>query len=154
MKYLEHRMLFSVLAILAFALVATQLLAVTIPAGNIIVVRTLDTIHSNDRVGRTFTAQLDQDVAVNGKALLRAGTKVVGRIEASGANPRQSTPLTLNLTGVSVNGRTIPIKTVSGFQLENKAKRGRAAGRGISVGPFVAPHGTKMEFRLAEPLNV
>ncbi len=154
MKYLEHRMLFSVLAILAFALVATQLLAVTIPAGTIIVVRTLDTIHSNDRVGRSFTAQLDQDVAVNGKAVLRAGTKVFGRIEASGANPRQSTPLTLNLTGVSVNGRTIPIKTVSGFQLENKAKRGRAAGRGISVGPFVAPHGTKIEFRLAEPLNV
>jgi len=88
MKYLEHRMLFSVLAILAFALVATQLLAVTIPAGTIIVVRTLDTIHSNDRVGRSFTAQLDQDVAVNGKAVLRAGTKVFGRIEASGANPR------------------------------------------------------------------
>jgi len=154
MKHLEHRMLFSVLAILAFALVATQLLAVTIPAGTIIVVRTLDTIHSNDRVGRTFTAQLDQDVAVNGKAVLRAGTKVFGRIEASGANPRQSTPLTLNLTGVSVNGRTIPIKTVSGFQLENKVKMGRAAGRGISVGPFVAPHGTKMEFRLAQPLNV
>jgi hypothetical protein len=128
--------------------------AATIPAGTTLVVRTLNTIHSNDRVGRTFTAQLDQDVAVNGKAVLRAGTKVFGRIEASQANPRQSGPLTLNLTGVSVNGRTIPVKTASGFQLENKAKVGRAKARGISVGPFVAPHGTKMEFRLAEPLNV
>jgi len=117
-------------------------------------VRTLDTIHSNDRVGRAFTAQLDQDVAVNGKTVLRAGTKVLGRIEASQANPRESRALTLNLTDVSVNGRTIPIKTVSGFQLENKVKRGRAAGRGVSVGPFVAPHGTKMEFRLAEPLSL
>ena|SRR2546426_448624 len=128
--------------------------AATIPAGTTLVVRTLNTIHSNDRVGRTFTAQLDQDVAVNGKAVLRAGTKVLGRIEASQANPRNSRPLTLNLTDVSVNGRTIPIKTVSGFQLENKVKRGRAAGRGVSVGPFVVPHGTKMEFRLAEQLSL
>ena len=127
--------------------------AATVPAGTTLVVRTLNTIHSNDRVGRTFTAQLDQDVAVNGKAALRAGTKVFGRIEASQANPRNSQPLTLNLTGISVNGRTMPIKTVSGFQLEH-IPRGRAATRGISVGPFVAPHGTKMQFRLAQPLSV
>jgi len=144
---------FILIAIVSCAWIASSF-AATIPAGTTLVVRTLDTIHSNDRVGRTFTAQLDQDVAVNGKAVLRAGTKVFGRIEASQANPRNSRPLTLNLTGVSVNGRTIPIKTVSGFQLENKVKGGRAAGRGITVGPFVAPHGTKMEFRLAGPLNV
>ena len=144
---------FILIAIVSCAWIASSF-AATIPAGTTLVVRTLDTIHSNDRVGRTFTAQLDQDVAVNGKAVLRAGTKVLGRIEASQANPRNSRPLTLNLTGVSVNGRTIPIKTVSGFQLENKVKGGRAAGRGITVGPFVAPHGTKMGFRLAGPLNV
>jgi hypothetical protein len=141
------------IAIATCALIASSL-ATTIPAGATLVVRTLNTIHSTDRVGRTFTAQLDQDVAVNGKAVLRAGTKVFGRIEASQANPRNSQPLTLNLTGVSVNGRTIPIKTVSGFQLENKAKVGRARTRGISVGSFVAPHGTQMEFRLAQPLNI
>jgi hypothetical protein len=144
---------FILIAIVSCAWI-TSSFAATIPAGTTLVVRTLDTIHSTDRVGRTFTAELDQDVAVNGKAVLRAGTKVFGRIEASQANPRQSGPLTLNLTGVSVNGRTVPIKTVSGFQLENKAKTGRAKLRGISVGPYVAPHGTKMEFRLAEPLNV
>src|SRR5260370_35810267 len=103
---------FILIAIASCAWVATSF-AATIPAGTTLVVRTLDTIHSNDRVGRTFNAQLDQDVAVNGKAVLRAGTKVFGRIEASAANPRQSTPVTLNLTGVSVNGLTIPIKTVS-----------------------------------------
>jgi hypothetical protein len=48
----------------------------------------------------------------------------------------------------------MPIKTVSGFQLKNKAKRGQAAVHGVSVGPFVAPHGTKVEFRLARPINV
>jgi hypothetical protein len=117
-------------------------------------VRTFNSILSTDRVGRTFTAQLDQDVAVNGKVVLPKGTKVLGKIEASQANPYRSGPLILNLTDVSVNGRTIPVKTVSGFQLENIAKSGRARARGISVGPFVAPHGTKMEFRLAQPLNI
>ena len=141
------------IAIASCVWIATSF-AATIPAGTTLVVRTLNTIHSNDRVGRTFTAQLDQGVVVNGKVVLQAGTKFHGKIEASQANPRNSQPLTLNLTDVSVNGRTIPIKTVSGFQLENIAKVGRAKARGISVGSFVAPHGTKMEFRLAQPLNV
>ena len=133
---------------------AANSFAATIPAGTTLVVQTLNTIHSNDRVGRTFTAQLNQDVVVNGKVVLQAGTKFHGKIEASQANPRNSQPLTLNLTDVSVNGRTIPIKTVSGFQLENIAKGGRAKARGISVGPFLAPHGTQMQFRLARPLSL
>jgi hypothetical protein len=127
--------------------------AATIPAGTTLVVRTLNTIHSTDRVGRTFNAQLDQDIAVNGKTVLPKGTKVFGKIESSQAIPRSNSPLTLNLTGVSVNGRTIPIKTTGAFELQNVAK-GRAKARGVTVGPFLAPHGTKMEFRLAQPLNV
>jgi hypothetical protein len=147
---------FILIAITSCVSIAVQFSAsaAAIPAGTTLVVRTLNTIHSNDRVGRTFTAQLDQDVVVNGKIVLQAGTKFHGKIEASQANPRNSQPLTLNLTDVSVNGRTIPVKTVSGFQLENIAKVGRAKARGISVGAFVAPHGTKMEFRLAQPLNL
>jgi hypothetical protein len=146
---------FILIAITSCVSIAVQFSAsaAAIPAGTTLVVRTLNTIHSNDRVGRTFNAQLDQDVVVNGKIVLQTGTKFHGKIEASQANPRNSQPLTLNLTDVSVNGRTIPIKTAGGFQLENKAKIGRAKARGISVGSFVAPHGTKMEFRLAQPLN-
>lgn len=147
------RKTFALIAIASCVWIATSF-AATIPAGTTLVVRTLNTIHSNDRVGRTFTAQLDQGVVANGKVVLQAGTKFHGKIEASQANPRNSQPLTLNLTDVSVNGRMIPIKTVSGFQLENIAKVGRAKARGISVGSFVAPHGTKMEFRLAQPLNM
>jgi hypothetical protein len=144
---------FVLIAIASCGWIATSF-AATIPAGTTLVVRTVNTIHSTDRVGRTFTAQLDQDVTTNGKAVLPKGTKFHGKIEASQANPRNSQPLTLNLIDVSVNGRTIPIKTVSGFQLENTAKVGRAKTRGISVGPFVAPHGTQMQFRLAQPLSL
>ena len=146
--------LFVLMAIASCVWIATSF-AATIPAGTTLVVQTLNTIHSNDRVGRTFTAQLNQDVVVNGKVVLRAGTKFDGKIESSQAIPRQSTaPLVLNLTDVVANGRTIPIKTVSGFQVQHVSMHGGARARGITVGPFLAPHGTKMEFRLAQPLNV
>ena len=145
---------FLLMAIASCVWIATSF-AATIPAGTTLVVQTLNTIHSNDRVGRTFTAQLNQDVVVNGKVVLRAGTKFDGKIESSQAIPRQSTaPLVLNLTDVVANGRTIPIKTVSGFQVQHISMHGGARARGITVGPFLAPHGTKMEFRLAQPLNV
>jgi len=142
-----------VTAIASCAWVASSF-AATIPAGTTLVVRTLNTIQSTDRVGRTFNAQLDQDVAVNGRVVLRAGTRFNGRIDSSQANPFRSGPLVLNLTGVSVNGRTIPIKTVSGFQVQTLAMRGAARSRGITVGPFVAPHGLRMQFQLAQPVRL
>jgi hypothetical protein len=154
MKHVEHRMLLSALAILAFALITTQLFAGTLPPGTKLVVRTRDSISSHDRVGRTFTAQLDQDVVVKNNVVLKAGTKVLGKIEVSQANPRTSNPLTLNLTGIASNGRTVPIKTVSGVQPENKAKLGRQTRRGVSVGSFTVAVGTKMEFQLAQPVNL
>jgi hypothetical protein len=117
-------------------------------------VRTLNSIQSTDRVGRTFTAQLEQDVAVNGKVALRAGTKFDGKIESSQANPFRSGPLIVNLTDVSINGRAIPIKTVSGFEVQNISKHGALRTRGITVGPFVAPHGTRLQFRLAQPVKL
>jgi hypothetical protein len=142
----------TLIVIVSLSWMATSL-AATIPVGTTLVVRTLNTIHSTDRVGRTFNAQLDQDIAVNGKTVLPKGTKVFGKIESSQAIPRGNSPLTLNLTGVSVNGRTIPVKTTGAFELQNVAK-GRAKARGVTVGPFLAPHGTRLEFRLAQPLNV
>jgi len=144
---------FIVTAIASCAWVASSF-AATVPAGTTLVVRTLNTIQSTDRVGRTFTAQLDQDVAVNGRVALRAGTRFHGRIESSQANPFRSGPLVLNLTDVSVNGRTVPIKTVSGFEVQNLAMRGAARSRGITVGPFVAPHGLRMQFQLAQPVRL
>jgi hypothetical protein len=155
MKHLEHRMLFGVLAILAFALIATQLLAVTIPTGTTLVVRTLDTISSQDRAGKKFTAQLDQDVVVNGTVLLRAGTKVFGKVESSRAlSGPQSRPLTLNLIAISSHGREVPVVTAQAFQAESTAPTGPRGRVTISGSKFVFPHGSKMQFRLAQPLNL
>jgi len=144
---------FILTAIASCVWIATSF-AATIPAGTTLVVRTVDNISSHDRVGKTFTAKLDQDVAVNGKAVLPAGTKVFGRVETSRGNRRSSNPLTVNLTSISIGGRTIPIKTDGAFQLEAKPNTARQLRTGVSVGPFRVAPGTKMQFRLAQPLNV
>ena len=143
---------FALAAIASCAWIASSF-AATIPAGTTLFVSTLNSIHSTDRVGRTFRAQLDQDVALNGRVVLPRGTKVLGKIEASQVNPRNSRPLTLNITDISVKGRTIPIKTTGGFVIENVA-RGRARVTGVTVGPYVAQHGTRMQFSLAQPVNL
>jgi hypothetical protein len=117
-------------------------------------VRTRDAISSHDRVGRTFIAQLDQDVVVKNNAVLKAGTKVLGKIEASRGSSRTSNPLMLNLTGIVSNGHTVPIKTVSGVQPESGAKSVRQVRHGVSVGSFNVPVGTKMQFQIAQPINL
>jgi hypothetical protein len=141
------------IAITSCAWIASSF-AATIPAGATLVVRTIDTISSHEKVGRTFNAQLDQNVVVKNNVVLKAGTKVLGKIEASRGSARKSNPLTLNLTGFVIYGRTVPIKTVSGFQPEPKSVTARQAASGISVGSFVVPPGTKMEFRLAQPVTL
>ena len=138
----------------ACAFFATSSLnAATIPAGTTITVRTLSSISSTDRVGRTFGAQIDQDVAVNGKALLKAGTKAILRIQSSQAIRRSSKPLTLNLASISVNGRDLAVKTNSFEPGSPKTVHGKRAGQ-ISVGPFVVQHGSKMQFQLAEAVTL
>jgi len=58
-------------------------LAATVPAGTPIIVRTAGAISSHATPGRTFTAKLDQDIAINGTVALRAGTQFSGIIHES-----------------------------------------------------------------------
>jgi hypothetical protein len=62
--------------------------AATIPAGTTLLVRTNQTISSNDPVGKTFSAQLANDVVVAGKVVLRAGTKAARWIHDFGVSNR------------------------------------------------------------------
>jgi len=132
---------------------ASDLNAATIPAGTTLTVRTVSLVSSKDAVGRTFEAKIDQDVFVKGKVLLKAGTKAFGRIQASRANPRKSAPLTLELTLISVNGRKVAVKTNS-IHPGSPPTTARQVRHGFTVGTLVVNPGTKMEFRLAEPLNL
>ena len=49
-------------------------------------------------VGRSFEAKLAQDVSVKGHVLMKAGSKVFGKIASSRYNPRKNDPLTVELT--------------------------------------------------------
>ncbi|HWM23698.1 MAG TPA: hypothetical protein VNP98_02665 [Chthoniobacterales bacterium] len=62
--------------------------AATIPAGTPLVARILEPISSHERVGTPFKAELEQDVVIKGKVVLRAGTPVTGVVETSlGSRP-------------------------------------------------------------------
>jgi hypothetical protein len=136
---------------------ATQssLLAATIPAGTPLIVRTAGGISSHATPGRAFTATLDQDVAINGDVVLRAGTPVSGIIESSrgSRSTTSSEAITLDLTAISSNGRMIPVKTTAGVQPLNQVKTTRQSRGNFTVGEKVFPAGTRLEFRLAQPIH-
>ena len=139
----------AVIAIICACFAASSLNAATIPAGTRLAVQTVSSISSNDPVGRTFAAKIDQDVAVKGNVLLKAGTKMFGKIKTSRANPRKSEPLTLELTSVSVNGRNVAVKTNS-VQPGSSPRTARQAHYGHTAGTVLVSPGTKMQFQLIQ----
>jgi hypothetical protein len=132
---------------------AASLNAATIPAGTLLNVKTASSISSQDPAGRSFAAQLDQDVTTKGQVLLKSGTKAFGKIKSSRANPRKSEPLTLELTSISVNGRNVNVKTNT-IQPGSPPRTGRQARYGHTAGTLTVTPGTKMQFQLAAPLSL
>ena len=145
--------LITLIAITCACVAASSLNAATITAGTTITVRTLSSISSTDRVGRSFGAQVDQDVVVDGKVVVKAGTKALVEIQSSGALPRGSKALTLDLTSISVNGRDVAVKTNSFEPASPKTVRGRRAGQ-ISIGTFVVQPRSKMQFQLTQAVTL
>jgi hypothetical protein len=143
----------TVIAITCGCLAASSLSAATIPAGTTLNVSTASSISSQDPVGRTFAAQIDQNVAVRGSVLLKAGTKAFGKIKSSRANMRKSEPLTLELTAISVNGRNVAVKTNS-FQPGSPTVTARQARYGHTAGTLTVTPGTKMQFQLAQAVTL
>jgi hypothetical protein len=137
------------------AAIPPSLPAATVPAGALLIVRTTGAISSHATPGRSFTAKLDRDVVINGNAALRAGTQFSGIIASSrgSRSTTSSQPLTLNLTAVAANGRMVPIKTTGGVQ-PHAAKTTRQSRGGFTFGESIFPAGTRLEFRLAQPLHL
>ena len=130
--------------------------AVIIPAGTTLVVRTLHNISAVDAPGKSVAMQLDKDVVVNGKIALPAGTKISGRIETSKRSRTltREQSLTVNITDAQVHGRTVAIKTTGAVDLENPYARTTHRGVQISTYSYQVPLGTKVQFRLAQPLQI
>jgi hypothetical protein len=130
--------------------------AVTIPAGTTLVVRTLHNISSIDAPGRVIAMQLDKDVVVNGKVALPAGTKISGRVETSKRTGTRSSSqeLTVNITDAQVHGRTVAIKTTGAVNPGNPFARTTRRGVQVSTYSYQVPARTKLQFRLAQPLEI
>lgn len=140
--------------LLSGCIVATTSFAAMLPAGTPIVVRTNAAISSHATPGRHFTAVLDQNLAANGGVVLKAGTHVSGIIQTSrgSRSTTSSSPLTLVLTSIAANGRMVPIKTAS---VEPQGAKTTRSSRGsFSFGENIFPAGTRLEFRLSQPVNL
>ena len=126
---------------------------ITIPAGSLLVVRTMHGISSIDAPGTPFPARLDKDVVVNGKVVLPVGTKVSGQVATSKRTHTSSQRLSVNITDLQVGGHSLPIKTAGAIGLEQSTHQTR---RGVSVSTYSyqVPSGRRIEFRLAQPLNL
>jgi len=127
--------------------------AATIPAGTTLTTSTVSLVTSQSVVGRSFEAKLAQDVSVKGHVVLKAGTKVFGKIASSRANPRKSEPLSVELASIDVNGRRIPVKTTS-VEPHGPPQTARQARYGHTAGTTVVNPGTRMQFQLLQPVTL
>jgi hypothetical protein len=115
---------------------------VTIPAGTHISVRTIDDIDSTkNHVGDRFKASLEEPLVVGGNVAVPKGADVYGRLaesKASGTFAGKS-QLRLEITGIVVNGRTVPVVTGE-YELTGKSRTASTAKRtigGAAVGSII-----------------
>ena len=132
---------------------ASFLNAATIPAGTTLTVSTVSLISSQTVAGRSFEAKIAQNVSVKGNVVLKAGTKVFGKITSSRANPRKSGPLIVELASIELTGRRIPIKT-NDVQPAGPPQTARQAHYGHTAGTTVVNPGTRIQFELLQPVTL
>ena len=143
----------AVISVICAAVASSSVNAATIPAGTTLTVSTVSLVTSQSVVGRSFEAKLAQDVSVKGNILLKAGTKVFGKIASSRANPSKSGPLSLELASIEVNGRRIPVKTNS-MEPHGPPQTARQAQYGHTAGTTVVNPGTRLQFQLLQPVTL
>ncbi len=122
--------------------VAKSVPSVNIPAGTRISVRTIDAIDSTkNRVGYRFQASLEEPLWVDGNMVVPKGADVYGRLDESketGTFAGRS-QLKLQLTGVVVNGQTLPLVTGE-YEVSGKSKGESTAKRtvgGAAIGSII-----------------
>ncbi len=115
---------------------------VTIPAGTVICVRTIDGIDSTqNQVGDRFQASLEEPLMVDGNVVVPKDSYVYGRLaesKESGTFTGRS-ELRLELTGIAVNGQEVPVVTGE-YELTGKSRGESTAKRtlgGAAVGSII-----------------
>lgn len=116
---------------------------ITVPAGTSLHIRLTDGVSaSKTDPGSEFAGSLSQAVVVDGKTVLPQGTQVIGRVvdakESGRVKGRAS--LSLALTSVVYNGKTVPVETQTYVGVAKSTKKrdagviGGAAGVGAVIG--------------------
>jgi hypothetical protein len=115
---------------------------VTIPAGTRITVRTIDAIDSTDSfVGDRFRASLEQPLTLEGNVVVAQDALVYGRLtqaKESGTFAGRS-QLRLELTGIEVNGKMVPVVTGE-YEVNGKSRGASTARRtvgGAALGAII-----------------
>jgi hypothetical protein len=115
---------------------------VTVPMGTRLMVRTIDAIDSDkNRVGDKFSATLEQPLYVNDTLVASKGADVYGRLDEvkEAGHIQGKSQLKLSLTGIVVNGQTVPLST-GDYELSGKSRGANTAkkvGGGAAVGAVV-----------------
>jgi hypothetical protein len=143
------------LAVASIALLAIgNSLGATVPAGTTLIVRTVHPFSSIETPGRPISMELANDVVIGGKVILAAGTKIKGEVVTSKRNQMSKQDLTVNIIEAQVHGRTAAIKTTGAVNPGNPFARTTRRGVQVSTYSYQVPAGTKLQFRLAQPLNI
>jgi hypothetical protein len=115
---------------------------VTIPAGTRIYVRTIDAIDSTDSlVGDRFQASLEEPLTLEGNVVVAQDALVYGRLtqsKESGTFAGRS-QLRLELTGIVVNGKIVPVVTGE-YEVTGKSRGASTAKRtvgGAALGAII-----------------
>lgn len=115
---------------------------VTLPAGQALLVRMIDTVDSTkNHVGDIFHASLETDLNVDGVLVARKGSDVYGKLvtaEQSGKLAGHS-ELQLELTSMMIDGRSYPIVS-SDYNVQGKGRGSDTAkkvGGGAVVGAII-----------------
>jgi hypothetical protein len=115
---------------------------VAIPSGTHIFVRTIDGIDSSrNQVGDRFQSSLEEPLMVDGNLVASKGTDVYGRLAASKESGTFAgrSELRLELTGIAVNGHTVPLVTGE-YELTGKSRGASTAKRtvgGAALGSLI-----------------
>ena len=115
---------------------------ITVPMGTRLVVRTIDAIDSSkNRVGDKFQASLEQPLYVDETLVAPRGADVYGRLEEAkeAGHIQGKSQLKLSLTGIVINGQTVPLST-GDYEVSGKSRGANTAkkvGGGAAVGAVI-----------------
>ncbi|MDR3722368.1 MAG: hypothetical protein P4L00_12265 [Candidatus Acidoferrales bacterium] len=105
--------------------------AITIPAGTSLLVRMVDGVDSStSRVGDPFQASLESDLVVGDTVVAPKGADVFGELSQAkgGGKISGAAQLTLELTGIRINGKMLPVDSTT-YDVAGKGRGTQSAER-------------------------